>query len=374
MTARPAFTIGVEEEYGIVDPASRALCGRAGQVMPLAQEDLGDKVQPELKLSQIETMIAPCTTLAAARSEIVRMRRAVIAAAQRDGRRIVAVGTHPFSHPDAQAVTPKDRYRDIMHEFQELGREMVIFGCHVHIGLDDQELRVQVMSRMRVWLAPILALAANSPFWLGHDTGYDSYLTELWGRWPLSGPPGLFASRAEYEALAHALVATGSIADATKIYWDIRLPEKVPTVEVRVADVCLSVDEAVMVAGLARGLVRTCYEQALREEPFPMARPELLRVVHWRAARHGLDAELIDVGATQARPAREVVEALLQVVRPGLEAEGEWDEVAELVHQTLARGNGATRLRAAYRRAGRLEDVVDMLVAETAAGTGLTVA
>jgi carboxylate-amine ligase len=129
-----------------------------------------------------------------------------------------------------------------------------------------------------------------------------------------------------------------------------------------------------MVAGLARGLVRTCCEQALREEPFPMARPELLRVAHWRAARHGLDAELIDVGAMQARPAREVVEGLLQFVRPALEAEGEWDEVAELVHQTLARGNGATRQRAAYRRAGRLEDVVDMLVAETAAGTGLTVA
>ena len=126
-----------------------------------------------------------------------------------------------------------------------------------------------------------------------------------------------------------------------------------------------------MVAGLVRGLVRTCYEQALRDEPFPAVRPELLRAAHWRAARHGLDAELIDVGATQARPAREVVEGLLQFVRPALDAEGEWDEVAGLVRETLARGNGATRQRAAYRRAGRLEDVVDLLVAETAAGTGL---
>lgn len=373
MPARPAFTIGVEEEYGIVDPGSRELCGRAEQILPLAREDLGDDAQPELKLSQIESATGVCHTLAEARAEIVRVRRAVIGAAMKDGRRIVAVGTHPFSRPEAQTTTPKDRYEGIVSEFQELGREMVIFGCHVHVGLDDQEMRVQVMNRMRVWLAPVLALTANSPFWQGRDTGYASYRTELWGRWPFSGPPGLFASRAEYDALAEALVATGSIEDATKIYWDIRLPERMATVEFRVADVCMTIDEAVMAAGLARGLVRACYERALRGEPFPAVRPELLRAAHWRAARHGLEADLVDVDAARARPAAEVVEALLRFVRPALEATGEWDEVAALVHETVARGTGAARQRAAYRRAGRLEDVVDLIVAETAAGTGITV-
>ncbi len=373
MAAQPAFTIGVEEEYGLVDPASRALHGRAQQVLPLAQHDLGDEVQPELKLSQIETATTACATLAEARAELVRVRRALIAAALEAGQRLIAAGTHPFSRPDEQQTTPKERYEGIVQQFQELGREMVICGCHVHVGLDDAELRVQVMNRLRAWLAPLLALSANSPFWQGRDSGYASYRTELWGRWPLAGPPGLFASRAEYDALAAALVATGSIEDATKIYWDIRLPEKVPTVEVRVADVCLTIDEAVMVAGLARGLVRTCYEQALRDAPFPAVRSELLRAAHWRAARHGLDAELIDVGAMQARPARAVVDGMLQFVRPALESMGEWDEVAGLVRETLARGNGAARQRAAYRRAGRLEDVVDLLIAETAAGTGLTV-
>jgi carboxylate-amine ligase len=241
----------------------------------------------------------------------------------------------------------------------------------VHVGLHDREAAIHVLNRARIWLAPLLALAANSPFWLGSDTGYASYRTQLWGRFPMAGQPALFASRAEYDALVRALVATDSIEDATKIYWDIRLPEHIDTVEMRVTDVCLTVDEAVMVAGLARALVRTCYERAQRDEPFPAARPELLHPAHWRAARYGLGADLIDVGAERAVPARELIDSLLAFVRPALEAAHDWDEVSALVHATLVRGNGAERQRAAYERAGRWEDVVDFIIAETAKGTGV---
>ena len=184
----------------------------------------------------------------------------------------------------------------------------------------------------------------------------------------MAGPPHLFASRAEHDALVRALVATGVIEDATKIYWDVRLPERVETIEFRVMDVCMTVDEAVMVAGLIRGLARASYEAALREEPFPAVRPELLRSAHWRAARHGLDGDLIDVAAERSIPAHELIDKLLAYVRPALEEMGDWDEVSALVRETLRRGTGARRQREAYARAGRLEDVVDLVVAETAQG------
>ena len=369
MAARGSdWTIGVEEEYQIVDAATRALQPGAKRILPDAQEALGEQAQHELYLSQVESATPVCRTLADVRREVVRARRAVTVAAAKEGHRIAAAGTHPFSHWAAQQLTPKARYEGIALDYQQLADEAVIFGCHVHVGLGDREAAVQVMNRVRPWLAPLLALSANSPFWLGSDTGYASFRTQLWGRFPMAGPPHLFASRTEHDALVRALVATGSIEDATKIYWDVRLPERVETIEFRVTDVCMTVDEAVMVAGLVRGLARTCYEAALREEPFPAVRPELLRSAHWRAARHGLDGDLIDVAAERSVPAHELIGTLLPYVRPALEEMGDWDEVSTLVQETLRHGTGAQRQREAYARAGRLEDVVDLIVAETARG------
>ena len=362
------FTIGVEEEYQILHPETRELHPRQDRVLPRAQETLGEDIQPELYQAQIEMATPVCSTLADVRAGIVRERRGVIAAAEREGYRIAAAGTHPFSRPLEQQITPKERYQGLAEKYQYLAHELVIFGCHVHVGLDDHEALIPVLNRLRLWLAPLLALSANSPFWLGADTGYASYRSELWGRWPMAGPPGPFASRAEYDALMRALVDTGSIDDVTNIYWDARLPEKTRTIEVRVADVCMTVDEAVMLAGLTRALMRTCYEAARRDEPFVAARPELLRTAHWRAARYGLDADLVDVVAGRAVPAWELVETFLLFVRPALEQQGDWDEVSALVRDTRARGTGAARQRAVYRRTGRLEDVVDLIVAETAWG------
>lgn len=331
------FTIGVEEEYQIVHPQTRALRARLGRVLPRAREALGDAVQPELHQVQIEMATSACRTLAEVRAAVVRARRGVIAAAARDGDRIAAAGTHPFSPPSAQPLTAKDRYQAIAATYAYLAHELVIFGCHVHVGLDDRAALIPVLNRLRPWLAPLLALSANSPFWLGTDTGYASYRSELWGRWPLAGPPGHFASRAEYDTLVRALVDIGAIDDATNIYWDARLPAKTPTVEVRVADVCLTVDEAVMIAGLTRALVQTCYAAALRDEPFAAARPEVLRHAHWRAARYGLEADLADVAGGRTVPAGALIEAFLLYVRPALEEQGDWDEVAGLVRDTRAR-------------------------------------
>ena len=210
------------------------------------------------------------------------------------------------------------------------------------------------------------SLTVNSPYWLGGDTGYASYRTEIWNRWPTAGMPQAFASRAEYDALVETLVATGSVREPTKLYWDVRPSTKQETLEFRVADVCMDVEEAVLVAGLVRALAFTCLQAALTGEPDPVPRPELLRAAKWRAARHGLAADLVDVLGGTARPATEMVQRFLAVIRPGLEAAGDLEEVTELVRATIARGTGAARQREAFQRTQSLESVVDLVISETA--------
>lgn len=365
MTQGEEFTIGVEEEYQIVDAETRELHPRALRILPGARAAVGEQVTPEMYLSQIEIGTPVCRTLEEVRAELTRLRREVNAAAEQEGCRIAAAGTHPFSHWEDQELTPRRRYAGIAEEYEQLAREHLIYGCHVHVGLKDREAAIQVMNRARLWLAPLLALAANSPFWLGRDTGYASYRTEIWRRWPMAGTPQEFASRSEYDALVESLVETGSVGDATKIYWDVRPSARFETLEFRVTDVCLTVDEAVMITGLVRALTRTCYAEVMRDAPAARVRPELLRAAKWRAARYGLDADLIDAERGQAVPAHELVERLLARLRGALEDDGAWDEVGGLVRATLARGNGAARQRASVARAGGLEEVVDFIVAET---------
>ena len=362
------FTLGVEEEYQIIDPVTRELRPREAQVLPDAQGALGERVTTEFHQSQIEIATPVCQDAggrAGATDGVAQGRHRGGGAGRGLDR---GGGDAPVLARTAQPVTEKPRYQEMAQDYQALAHELVIFGGHVHVGLEDPDAAIGVLNRARHWLTPLLALSANSPFWGGDDTGYASYRTELWVRWPMAGPPLPFASRAEFEATVEALVQSGSISDATKIYWDVRLPAKQPTVEFRVADVCASLDDAVLLAGLARGLARTCYEQAVRDEPFTPARPELVRAAHWRAARYGLEGELMDVGAARSVPAPALVQALLDFVRPALEAGGDWDEVSALAAQTLRRGNGAMRQREVFARQGRLADVVDFLVRETAAG------
>jgi len=361
-------SIGVEEEFQIVDPATRQLRQRAGRILPGAQEAAGDEVSHELFLSQIEIGTPVCKTLAEVRAELIRLRKAVIEAAAREGCRIASTGTHPFSQWEDQRLTPKERYDTILEEFQQLTREQIICGCHVHVGIDDPELTIRVMNRVRPWLAPILALSANSPFWLGRDTGYASYRTELFGRFPMTGMPADFASKAGYDRVVASLVATGTIGDASKLYWDVRPSMRFPTLEFRIADVCQDLDEAVLIAGLCRGLALACAGGGASDGPAAEVRPELLRASKWRAARFGLDGDLIDVHAERLVPAADLIETFLEFLRPALEELGDWPEVSTLARRTVGRGNGARRQREAYRRSGRFEDVVDQIIAETHRG------
>ena len=371
------FTIGVEEEYQIVDAQTRALKPHGSRLLHALPDDVEEQAANELFLSQIEIGTPVCQTLGEVREQIVRLRRGVIETAQARGLKILASSTHPFSRSDEQTVTPKPRYLDMAEDYQQLAREHLICGCHVHIGINDRELAIDVMNRARGWMAPLIALVANSPFWQGDDTGYASFRTEVWRRWPMAGSPQVFSSRAEYDALVRVLVETGSISDETKIYWDMRPADRFDTLEFRATDIGLSVDEAVLIAGLVRALAQTCYDAAVadreRDAVFVAVRPELLRAAEWRAARYGIDDELIDVQRGKTVFAPELISNLLNFVRPALEAANDWDEVSHLTDRVLENGNGATRQRRVYQQTGKLEDVVDFIAQETKLGLGSSV-
>ena len=366
---KEAFTIGVEEEYQIIHPETRQLHSRAKSILTKAQAALGDQVSQELYLAQIEIGTSVCQSMEQVRQELQRLRGEVIASAQKSNSRIVAAGTHPFSHWQEQKLTPKDRYKSLESDFQQLTREQLIFGCHVHVGIPDQELAIQVMNRARPWLSALLALASNSPFWLGDDTGYASFRTEIWGRWPTAGIPQVFESRADYDRLVKDLTKMGIVEDATKIYWDARPSTHYETLEFRVTDVCLTIDEAVMIAGLARALARTCALESEKGIDIHPIRPEILQAAKWQAARFGLGDTLIDPLAGRAVAASKLIRALLRYVRPALEEYNEWDKLSELVEAVLKSGTGSARQLAEYKQKGNFEDVVDYMVAETAKGT-----
>jgi carboxylate-amine ligase len=336
----------------------------ADEILPLAKEALGDQVEAELNRSQIETGTAVCTTLGEIRAELVRLRRLLREAAARAGCSVVSAGTHPTAAPGDSEINPaKERYRRLEREFQAVAREQLVNGCHVHVGIADRDLAVDVLDRVRPWLAPVVALAANSPFWTGADSGYASYRTEVWARWPLTGVPEPMGSRAGYDGLVSALQAVEALPDATFLYWDVRPSARYETLEFRAADACLGVDDAVMVAGLWRAIARTAAEEARAGEPPPVVRGELIDAARWRAARYGVEGTLVDLTEGRTAPAGAVVDRLMAHLRPALEAAGDWDEVSVLVERTMACGNGAMRQRAAFARRGQMADVLALLLA-----------
>ena len=359
MTAE-AFTIGVEEEFHVVDAETLALQPAAEALLAAARDHVGDQAQPELLAAQVEVETKICRTLDEVRAELTRLRRRMAEVAADQGRCIIASGTHPFSTFEGQQITPKERYLTLEHDYQQLAREQHICGCHVHVGVPDTDAGVQIMDRTRPWLAVLRALAANSPFWQGADTGYASYRTEVFDRWPTTGTPALLGSRAAFDALLEAMLATEVMRDAGALYWDIRPSARYRTLELRVADVGTTVDEEVMLAGLFRSLVRRCHADVEDGVAVDDPAPDVVRLARWRAARDGLEGSLVDLAEGRPMPARAAVERLLEHLRDDLEAHGEWQEVAGLVGRQLDRGSGARRQREVADGAGVQEVAVDL--------------
>ncbi|QYN36418.1 glutamate--cysteine ligase [Pseudonocardia sp. DSM 110487] len=346
-------TLGVEEEFLLVDPRT----GRpraVGQAV-LAASGEGE-LTAELQQEQVETNTKPCSTLDELSRQIRSARSAAAAAAADVGVALVPLATSPL--PVEPTIMPTWRYAEMARRFGLTVAEGLTCGCHVHVAVDSPEEGVAVLDRIRPWLAPLLALSVNSPFWNGEDSGYRSYRAQAWQRWPLAGPYAPFGSAAAYRAFVDTALATDTLIDEGMIYIEARLSWHLPTVEVRVADVCREPDDAVLVAGLVRSLVQTAAAAAARGSAPDPVRTEVLQLAEWRASRWGMEAQLLDPRTWRPAPAAEVQDALLAHVAPALDESGDLHLVRELLDGVLRRGTGAHRQRDVMARTGDLADVV----------------
>ncbi|GAB3654359.1 hypothetical protein GCM10027589_13010 [Actinocorallia lasiicapitis] len=355
------MAVGVEEEFHTVDLVSRRLVPKADRLLGVLP---GERFAGELQRSVVETNSRPFVRIADLVEDLAALRRAVVAEAERFGLGIVAAGTVPIVELDALQVTPDPRYENMLEEYQSLAREQLICGLQIHVEVPDRDLAVLVAQRVSAWTPVLLALSASSPFWLGADTGYASGRTLLWSRWPTTGPPPVVGSAAEYDQLIKDLIGSGVITDPGMIYYDLRPSAHLPTLELRVPDACPRIEDVTLIAGLFRALVVDALDAA---EPFGV-RPELVRAQTWRAARAGLEGELVDPLTGRPKPAARVVRSLFERLRPTLESTGDAELLEELLEGALDRGSSAARQRAAFA-AGGLEEVVDLLVAESRMNT-----
>jgi YbdK family carboxylate-amine ligase len=359
-SATHAFTLGVEEEYLLVDAHTFAL--RADAAM-IAEATNG--VDTEIGTAQIEVATPVCTDLGEVRAHLMRLRQTADAAVGRHGCRLLAAGTHPFGTWREQRLTPKPRYIELLERWGMLALQQNINGCHVHIGIPDPDLRAAVSDHCRPWLPALLALTASSPFWEGVDTGYASYRSQWYSRWPIAGPPPVLGDDAGFRRRVDELTAVGVISDDSFLYWDVRPSARYPTLEFRVADVCPLVDDAVLHAGLVRALARTMAARVAAGAAAPDLPDDIARAARWRAARYGLDECLYHPVARRLCPAAEVVHALLDTVADDLRAHGEWHEIAALLDAALTRGSSAGRQRALAHARGDLVELTRVLVDET---------
>ena len=362
MASHPTF--GVEEEFLLVDPDSGEPVARNATVARRAKER-GVDLQLELTSCQVETATEVVDTSEQLRDELTRLRRIAADAAEADGARLLAVALPP-TVPHEFPITDKPRYRKIAERFGMIAHEQGISGCHVHVAVPDREAAIRVGNRLRPWLPLLLALTANSAVYRNTDTGYASWRGILWQRWPSAGPPPEFESAAEYDAVVRMLQETGAMLDDGMVYWDVRPSANFPTVEVRVADVRATVAETVLLAALVRGAVITALEAEQRGESLAPLAPHALRAAYWKSAREGLDGHAVDLTESHATvPAQELLNRLVDHVRPALETVGDYDMVCIELARVAEVGNGAMRQRRAWQRGHDIDDVL----AEAAAAT-----
>jgi len=365
--------VGVEEELLLVDPETGGLANAAGRVLhehraerhdtpcPSASTDL----EGELLRHMIEIHTDPSADLGRIAAQLREARRTAIAAADESGVALAAVGTAPLGQVDP-AVSANPRYERIVNEFGDTGRGAGTLGMHVHVDVSDDEEGVRVLDAVRPWLPLLMALSANSPYAGGRDTGYASWRQQVWTRWPTAGPAEPFGSAASYRQVSQALIDLGAALDSGMLYYEARLSARYPTVEIRVADTCTDIDDALLVAALARALVHAGAASNLPRTPW---RSDLLRAAWWRAARYGLSGDLVHPVTTERVAADTAVRALRDAVADALRETGDLDLVDDGIERLGAAGTGARRQRAAYERTGQLRDVVTDLVARTVDST-----
>jgi YbdK family carboxylate-amine ligase len=364
---RPAVagaTFGIEEEFHLVDPVTFELAPSPELSAAVVRHDFGPRIHAEIVTTQLETASSVCTTLGELRAELVATRAEASAAAASAGVALLSASTHPFGGWQQQVITSAPRYEAMVERWAGLAVLQDFCGCHVHVGVPDLETAVAVMDRARPYLALLLAMTGSSPFHEGMDTGYESYRTLCWTRWPNAGTPEYLGTAERFAEVVAGLVASGVVADGSHLYWDVRPSYHLPTLEFRLADVCTDLDDAVLHAALVRSLVRVLAGRATCGVPFPQPRPELLRAARWRAALHGISGQLFDPVLGTLVAARAAVRHLLAELEDDLRGHDEWNEVEELVQRLFGRGTSASRQRRTWLRTGDHRAVADGVVRE----------
>ncbi len=361
------LTIGIEEEYQIVDPETRELTSYISEILDKGAVVFRDQVKPEFLQSQVEIGSHVCRNIAEARQEITRLRGAVSDIAGKHGRKIVAAGTHPFSRWQDQVITDKKRYRGLRKDFKMLAQRLLIFGMHVHIGVEDPDTRIDIINQLTYFAPHIFALSTSSPFWMGRDTGLKSYRSVIFEDLPRTGLPEYFNSYKEYEAYVETLIKTKCIGEPTKIWWDIRPHPKFPTIEFRICDCTTRIDEVIAIAALLQAVVAKLIKLRQNNQTWRIYRRGLIAENKWRAMRNGVDGKLMDLGQQEEVPLRFLMGELINLVDDVVDELGTRQEI-QYIHTILNEGSSADRQLKTYQETGSMEAVVDMLAEETVRG------
>jgi carboxylate-amine ligase len=360
------LTLGVEEEFQIIDRQGQ-LRSHIETLLSQATPLLGEDVKAEMLQSVVEVATPICADVGAVRTEVTRLRRAVADLLRPFDLRIASAGTHPFANWQEQQVTDLERYKMLEEEMQDVIRELLIFGMHVHVAIPDPELRVEVANEARYFLPHLLALSTSSPFWMGRDTGLKSYRSVVWSRFPRTGIPPEFSCYDEFENYTDLLVRTGCIDNGKKVWWDLRPHCLYPTLEFRICDAATTVDEVVCLAGLIQAICAKLVKLRRSNLGFRKYQPNLIAENKWRALRHGLDGKLIDFGKGEEVPMRQLALELLEFVDDVVDQLGSRKDV-DYLHEILAGGTSADRQLRCYRATGSHQAVVELLARETVAG------
>lgn len=361
------FTLGIEEEYQIIDPETRELKSHVSKIIEGGHALLKERIKSEMHQSVVEMETGICQTAKEAGDEIRMLRRNLIDVAAKQHLRIGAAGTHPFSHWYHQDITAGERYLEIVNEMRDVARSNLIFGLHVHVGIPSREEGLRLMNVVRYFLPHIYALSTNSPFWIGRNTGFKSYRSKVFDKFPRTGIPPFFSSVGEYDNFVDLLIKSNSIDNAKKIWWDVRLHPIYPTIEFRMCDIPMRLDETICLAALCQAVTAKVYKLHKQNLDFRGYRRALISENKWRAARYGIDAKLVDFGQEKERPFKELAMELLDFVDDVVDEVGCRKEV-NYVYQILENGTGADRQLEVYNHRKNLKDVVDLIINETATG------
>jgi carboxylate-amine ligase len=365
---RPSFTLGIEEEYQTIDPVTRDLRSHiATEMLAQGKLRLEERVKAEMHQSVIEVGTRVCRNIEEAREDIYDLRRNMIRLAEENGLVLVAGATHPFADWKDQEIYPDPRYDKVVEDLQLVARSNLIFGLHVHVGIEDREAAIRVMNSLRYFLPHILALSTNSPFWLGMETGYKSYRAKVFEHFPRTNLPDSFASYSEFEAYVNLLIKTNCIDNAKKIWWDVRPHPFFNTVEVRICDIPLRADESIAIAALIQATALKLWKLHANNLDFRQYSRALLMENKFRAVRYGLDGKLIDFGKQQEIDERDLILEYLRFVDAEVD-ELDSRKAINYIHTMLQYGSGADRQLRVFRETGDLKAVVDYMASETRAG------